>query len=229
MAKFLNRLKFPVRTADPASPEEGEAWYNSTLATFRIKAGTSFALPMSAGTRFADYAPGYWYMAQNGAVNTANATVNRAFTNPIVLPRKATLSGIAYEVSTAWGTAGSVRLGIYNDDGGRMPTALITDFGLISATAGIKVVSMSQGLNPGMYWIVAVNQGGAGTPTGQFRSVSGEHEFIGDPSATPSSSFMNGSLNSYYSDTGFTGALPASFGNVAGVTLGPRFAVRFSA
>jgi len=229
MAKFLNRFRLPSVTGDPSTPDDGEMWYNSTLNTFRLKPNSSYPMPIGAGTRFADYAFGTWYMAQNGAANTANANVSRAFTNPFVLPRKATLSGIAYEISTAWGTTGNTRLGLYNDDGGRLPTALVADYGTVTATAGIKAISVSTVLNPGMYWIVVVNQGGAGSPTGQFRSVGGEHEFIGDPGSTPSSSFFNGSLNCYYSDTGFTGALPSTFGTVAGITLGPRFAVRFSA
>lgn len=230
MAKFLNRFRLPIIAGDPSSPEDGEMWYNSTLNTFRMKPNSSFPMPTGPGTRFADYATATWYMVQNGSANTANANVSRAFTNPFVLPRKATLSGIAYEISTAWGTAaGNTRLGIYNDDGGRQPTALVADYGTVAATVGIKAVTVSTVLNPGMYWIVAVNQGGSGSPTGQFRSVSGEHEFIGDVGSTPGSSFFNGSLNSYYSDTGFTGALPSTFGAVAGITLGPRFAVRFSA
>jgi len=228
--KFLNKLRLPTFAGDPASPADGEVWYNSSLNTVRIKPANSFPMPWAAGTRFADYATGRWYPVQVGAPNTANATVGRAFTNPFVLPRVATLSGISYEVSTAWNTAtGSVRVGIYNDDGGRMPTNLIADYGVITATTGIKVVTATTTLQPGMYWIVAVNQGGSGTTTGQFRSVTGVHDFVGDPSATPSTSFFNGSLNCYYSDTGFTGALPAAFGTVAGITLGPRFGIRFSA
>jgi hypothetical protein len=229
MARFLNRLRLPTFAGDPSSPADGEIWYNSALNTFRMKPNSSFPMPVAAGTRFADYATGRWYPLQVGAPNTANATASRAFTNPFVLSKQATLSGISYEVSTAWTTAGNVRLGLYNDDGGRMPTNLIQDYGTVAATLGIKVVSATNVLSPGMYWIVAVNQGGSGGTTGQFRAVTGIHDFIGDSSATPSSNFFNGSLNCYYSDTGFTGALPSSFGAVAGIALGPRFLIRFSA
>lgn len=231
MAKHVSTFKFPyITTGDPASQSEGDIWYSATLDQVRMKSSGPYSFSIFAGQRFNDYSTGRWYPLQIGAPNTANATVSRAFTNPFVVPRQASLSGIAYEVSTAWSTAtGNVRVGIYDDDGGRMPTNLIADYGTIAATVGIKVVTTSTILQPGMYWIVAVNQGGSGTTTGQFRGVTGIHDYIGDPSATPSSSFFNGSLNCYYSDTGFTGALPSTFGAVAGIALGPRFAVRFSA
>lgn len=229
MPKELGRWRAPILPSNPATANEGEMWYDSTLDQLKYKSAGQYPVPVHAGVRFNDYAIGRWYPLQVGAPNTANATANRAFTNPFVVPRAATLSGIAYEVSTAWSTTtGNVRVGIYNDDGGRMPTALIADYGVITATAGIKVVTATTSLPPGMYWIVAVNQGGTGTTTGQFRAVTGIHDFIGDASATPTSGFFNGSINCYYSDTGFTGALPATFGTVAGITLGPRFLIRFS-
>ncbi len=229
MGKFLGKLKLPFISGDPASPNEGEVWYNSTTDQMRYKLSGAYPISVHAGTKFNDYATGRWYPLQTGAPNTANATASRAFTNPFVVPRQATLSGIAYEISTAWTTAGNTRLGIYNDDGGRMPTNLVADYGVVAASAGIKAISVSTVLSPGLYWIVAANQGGSGATTGQFRSVTGIHDFIGDSSATPTSGFFNGSINCYYSDTGFTGAFPASFGTVAGIVLGPRFLIRFSA
>lgn len=229
MAKNLGTFKYPQISGDPSVQSEGDLWYNATLDQVRMKSSGPYSFSMFAGQRFNDYSTGRWYPLQIGAPNTGNATVSRAFTNPFVVPRQATLSGIAYEISTAWTTAGNTRVGIYDDDGGRMPTNLIADYGVLAASVGIKVVITSTILQPGMYWIVAVNQGGSGATTGQFRCVSGIHDYIGDPNATPSSSFFNGSLNCYYSDTGFTGALPSTFGTVAGIALGPRFAVRFSA
>lgn len=228
--KFLNRLRLPLFTSDPSSPAEGEVWYNQTIDQMKYKGPTgSYPVPVHAGIRFNDYDTNRWYAVQSGGPNTANATAGRAFTNPFVLPRMGTLSGISIEVSTAWTTAGNVRVGLYNDDGGRLPTSLVADYGTVAATVGIKTWSMSTVLVPGIYWLVAVNQGGSGATTGQFRAVAGLHEYIGDPSATPSSGFFNGSLNCYYSDTGFTGSLPSSFGSVAGIALGPRFVIKFSA
>lgn len=227
--KFLNRLRLPFIAGDLASPSEGEIWYNTTLDQARYKASGAYNQSVHLGTRFNEYTTGHWFSTQSGAPNTTNATVSRAFTNPFVLPRTGTLSGIAIEISTAWTTAGNVRIGIYNDDGRRSPTALVADYGTQAATLGIKPFTVSTVLSPGVYWLVAVNQGGSGATVGQFRAVSGVHEFIGDPAATPTSTFFNGSMNSYYSDTGFAGALPASFGTIAGAALGPKFAIRFSA
>lgn len=226
--KFLNRLRLPMFNGDPSSPAEGEIWYNQTIDQVKYR-GPSTPISIHAGIRFNEYDTGRWYAVQSGAANTANANAGRAFTNPFVVTRVTTLSGIGLEVSTAWTTAGNVRVGLYDDTGSRLPNNLIADYGTVAATLGIKTWSMTTVLAPGLYWLVAVNQGGSGGTTGQFRAVSGVHEYIGDPNATPSSGFLNGSLNCYYSDTGFTGTLPSSFGAVAGIALGPRFVIRFSA
>jgi hypothetical protein len=225
MAKFLNRFKLPMLSSSPSpTPEEAEMWYESATGHVKFK-GSSDIVSMHTGTRFADYATGRWYMTQTG-MSTATALVNnRCYATPFVIPRLATLSGTAVEVTTAWATtAGNVRVGIYSDSS-RMPGTLLSDFGQIAATVGVKVYSNTYSFTQGWYWLVMAMQGGAGT-AGQIRTVQGQHEFISDSAATPN---MNGNMNCFYSDTGFSGALPSSFGAVAGMVAGPRFAVRFSA
>lgn len=225
--KFLNRLRLPNFAGNLSSPDNGEVWYDSILQQGKYKAtGSTYPVTMQLGSRFNDYALGRWYPTQVGASTTATATASRAFANPFFVPRAATLSGIALEIATAWTTTGNVRLGLYSDDGSRLPINLITDYGIVTATAGVKTWTTTTALVPGCYWLVAVNQGGSGTTTGQYRTITGIHDFLGDSAATPT--FLNSSVNCYYSDTGFTGALPASFGTVAGLSSGPRFAVRFS-
>lgn len=230
MAKFLNRLRIPLFATAPSTPAVGETWYDTATDQLRYQtAGTSPPVAAHGGSRFGDYQNGYWYMLQPGAPNTANMTLNRAYTNPFYLPRSAVVSGISVEVSTAWSTtAGNIRIAMYNDDGRFSPTNLVTDYGTQSATVGIKTFTMTTGLTPGWFWLVAISQGASGT-AGQFRSVTGIPDLVGNPAATPPSGFFNGSINCYYSDTGFSGSAPASFGTVTGSVIGPRFAIRFSA
>src|SRR3954469_13161926 len=115
--KFLNRFRLPIISGNPTVPDQGEIWYDSTSMQVKYKAGSAYPAPVQAGTRFNDYAVNRWYPLQVGAANTANATASRAFTNPFIIPRLATLSGLSLEITTAWTTAGNIRVGLYNDDG----------------------------------------------------------------------------------------------------------------
>ena len=225
MAKFLNRLRLPNLSATPSpTPVESEVWYETSTGQVKFK-GTTDSVSMQVGSRFADYATGRWYMTQTG-MSTATALVNnRCYAVPLVLPRVAALSGTAVEVTTAFATtAGNLRVGIYGDSL-RAPGNLISDFGQVAATVGVKVYTNTYTFAPGWYWLVMAVQGASGT-VGQIRTVQGQHEYLGDSSATPT---LNGNQNTFYSDTGFSGALPSSFGALAGLIAGPRFAVRFSA
>lgn len=223
--RFLNRLRLPFLAGDQSSPLEGEAWYNSTLGQFKYQASSGI-IDVAEGVPLNSYTTTRWYHTQTGNPTTANLANNRVYAYPFVLPRKGTLSGIAFEISTAWATtAGNVRYGLYTDNGSMNPNTLITDYGLVAATLGVKANTVSTVLNPGTYWIALSMLGGAGA-AGQVRSAQGVHFYIGDIAATPN---FNATLNCYYSDTGFSGAFPGSFGAVAGIVGGPRFAIRFSA
>lgn len=223
--KFLNRFTLPILAGDPAAPAEGDMWYNSSIDQVRYRSAGTYNTPVHAGIRLNDWAANRWYHLQTGLSTTATTTVNRAYTYPFVITRSGILSGLAMEVTTAWATtAGNVRAGIYDDDGGRMPSNRVVDLGTQAATVGVKVFTSTQALGPGIYWATVVFQGSAGT-AGSVRTTQGYHEFLGDPAATPA---FNSNLNCYYSDTGFSGTLPTPFGTVAGIVSGPRFAVRFS-
>lgn len=225
MPKFLSKFRLPYIAGDASSPSEGEAWYNANLGQFKYQSPNGI-IDVAEGLPFNSYTTTRWYQLQTGNPTTANLANNRVYTYPFVLPRKGTLSGIAFEISTAWGTtAGNVRYGLFADNGSMSPGDLISDYGLVAATLGVKANTVSTALNPGTYWVALSMLGGSGT-AGQARAAQGLHWYIGDSAGTPN---FNSTLNCYYSDTGFTGAFPSSFGSIAGVVGGPRFAVRFSA
>ena len=60
--QFLDRLRFPTRTAQPSAPSDGEVWYDTALAKFRARQnGASVDLIAAGG---------------GGARNTATGTVD---------------------------------------------------------------------------------------------------------------------------------------------------------
>ena len=99
-----------------------------------------------------------WYAAGmvNATVLTTGApTANFLRALPLITGR-ATLDRIAINVTT--GTAGLIRLGIYNDDGNLYPSSLVLDAGEVSTgTAGVKTLTINQTLAPGLYWLALVN------------------------------------------------------------------------
>jgi hypothetical protein len=230
--RFLSRLRIPIFAGDPVSSEtaEAEIWYNSFLDQLRFKTPDTPPVSISMGARFNDFAPNRWYMTTSGAPTTATIVVNRVYAVPLNLARYAELSGISLEISAQFTTAGTVRTGIYYSSYQNTPTTLIADYGTVAATTGIKTWTPSGGITflaAGSYFLVAVVQGGTGgTPT--FRSSTGVHEQVGDPAATPTATFFNGTLNTYYATTTQAGVLPASFGTVGGSVAGPRMAIKFN-
>jgi hypothetical protein len=229
--KFLGRLNIPFFPDEPANPTlEGEIWMDSATDQPRWKTWDTPSVSLLNGVKMNDIASNRWYMTQIGNPTTANWTVSRMYAVPLYMTRYGRLINVAVDVSTAHTTtAGTLRAGIYYGDKYNTPTTLLQDFGTTAATVGIRTwTAFTRDLAAGQYWLVIVPQGGTGG-TPQFRSAQGVHEGVGDTGATPSTTFMNGSVNTYYSATTVAGALPASFGTIGGAIAGPRIAVRFGA
>lgn len=228
MAKNLGRFNLPLFDNQPPTMNNvGEMWYDYTNDTVKYKGAGNYPLNTNSGAALSNYSTGRWYQTQMGVSGTATMTNNRAYAVPFILTKRGTISGISLEVATAWTTtAGTLRVAIYDDAGNRVPQFNTFEYPTQAATVGIKTFTAAVGYAhaPGTYWIVAAVQGAAGT-AGTWRSVTGLHEMISDGAATPS---FNTSVNTLYSDTGFSGTFPGGFGTVAGVAAGPRFAIRFS-
>lgn len=86
------------------------------------------------------------------------ASAGDMFASPVLIPAPHTYVGIAVQVWT--GTASSVvRLGAYADNGNGGPGALLADYGTVAtATNGLKSITISQALTPGLVWLVCVPQ-----------------------------------------------------------------------
>ncbi len=94
--------------------------------------------------------------------NSPNATLvmaaDIAYFTPFQVGETHTFDRIAAQV-TATGTATLVRLAIYNVTNGQ-PSTLVLDAGTVSvAGTGLKTITISQALAPGIYWMAVVADG----------------------------------------------------------------------
>lgn len=141
--------------------------------------------------------------------STLNA--NYAYALPVLVERSITVDRIGVNVGIGGGAGSVVRLGIYDDTAtGGGPGALIVDGGTVDTTGtGIKEVSVSQALVPGVYWLVAAAQVGTSPQVTDLRGVGIRNHLM-----TGSNPIMNGSypIPGFITASGsVSGALPANF------------------
>jgi hypothetical protein len=162
---------------------------------------------------------GRWY-PQIGAVGTALVlTINAATAIPLIVEQPHTFSAIGVD-ATAAGTGGTLRMGIYADNGSAYPGTLIQDFGTVSAAStGAITISGSNTLNPGLYWLVVVGQGGSVQPTLNVPSASSPPTLaLGILGAATAG---NASLSVGYSLSGVSGGLPNPYTAGASLSTAP--------
>lgn len=136
---------------------------------------------------------------------------NRLYYVPIIIHKRVTITAIGINhAATAAGAGSVVRLGIYNSSNS-LPSTLLLDAGTVATdtAAGQKFVTISQVLDPGMYWLAAVAQTVSGTPT--FST--------GTPSMVVSDTANVTSGTKF--EAGVTGTLPSSATPGASNTTSP--------
>ena len=164
------------------------------------------------------YNPTVFKSGQNSAssfrTGTSAITLNRLWFVPFRVPRRLAFDRIAVYHESGVSTTGGVRLGIYQLDSDGLPSALLVDGGVADTTTAVpalKTVTISQTLNPGLYYI-----GVAAQYTGTAPSVS-----IGTPAVImPSSDNAIGfkfqaSVSGAFPDPGVPAAASATSGPVA--------------
>lgn len=151
----------------------------------------------------------YGGMISNPGVTTTFAvSANTMYALPFVLYRKTTFSAISAQVTSLH--ASNMRMGIYADLDG-LPGGLVLDAGEVSAgSTGVKDISVSLTLDPGVYWLASVY---AGTPTMRAAGFHTAAANLPDIAGilgigTP------GTFDTRVSASLTYGALPASFGAV---------------
>ncbi len=154
----------------------GRAWINFPSVTtsygytaMPITAGWSppvrrtepMVLPMANGYR--KIVTGRYYGPGPHTPSTGANGAGLLMAIPFWVPEAFLADRIACEVTTA-AASSTVRLGIYNTSMLDQPNILVVDAGTVdSSTTGVKELTISQVLRPGLYWLAAVPQGGSPT------------------------------------------------------------------
>lgn len=190
---------------------------------------TDRATTRSGLANFPLVASGRWHHDGPGSpAQGPTLTAGRAMGSLLWVGRPCTLTGIAINVGATFTTPGVIRAGLFTVNTTTWyPDALITDYGTVTeATGTLSGWTVSSALttrNP--YSLVLTWQGGVtGTPTASSRNIS--HPLIIDPSGSAVN--PNTNRTAYYTDTGFSGAYPSSFGTPAGIMVGPSIAYKFT-
>jgi hypothetical protein len=95
-----------------------------------------------------------------GSFGSVSLTLNQVYVRPFLVSVRRAFDRIALNVSVAatGGSGGVIRLGIYSPGTG-VPGALLVDAGTASSeSTGVKEMTISVTLDPGVYWLAAVAQ-----------------------------------------------------------------------
>jgi hypothetical protein len=123
---------------------------SSILGTVTLAHGAEIAAPAHPGI-----AANRYYTAPHKAITPVAMTANLLHAIPFFCPQRKTFTKIGFQVTTL--TAGNARLGIYKSGSNGGPTTLILDAGAISTgTTGVKEITISQQLEPGLYFLAIV-------------------------------------------------------------------------
>lgn len=170
-----------------------------------------------------------WYSPSLCAGNGTGATManNILTAAPFVISRGSTVDRIGMEVVTG-GTASVARIGIYNSTSpiNLYPSSLVVDSGeMDTTTAGVKSASISQVLQPGLYWLAHLSSATAAA-TIRDASLANYYPIFGMTTAMPTQAEVGLTVSQTY------GALPSSF-TASATTFSdtgtfPVIAVRFS-
>jgi hypothetical protein len=148
-----------------------------------------------------------YYSPARDTVTTAAHGAAVASYSPITLG-SGIITRIGCEVTTS-AASSTVRLGIYHDSGAGRPGQLWFDAGTVdSTTTGTKTITISKQSHAGLYWLVAVAQGGS--PTLRALAGSGEFRF-----GAPSVGAVSGNSLTGMSASGVTGALATTAPDMA--------------
>lgn len=209
-------------TSDPSGPASGDLWWRSDRAQLHASDGGS-GIPLHVGPSGnlpVVRSTGWHTLPPFGAASTATVPASRLFALPLWPGRSCTLTAAAVNVTVAL-VGGTIRMGLYTSDGS-LPSTLIADYGTVdSGLTGIRQISsLSTPLRPVLHYFVVARQGGV-------LNLGLSSRDTWDPIVSETTPLLDASRNAYYRD-GVTGALPASFGAIAGAIQGPAATLQLS-
>lgn len=220
--RFLAALQL-FRTTVTPTVEEGDLWYRSDLDQVHAWDGASSGDPVTVGPT--GNAPvirsGAWHgFPAYGANTAANVPDGRLFAIPFWPGRSCTVTAIAANVTLAL-VGGNLRFGLYAS-AGALPGALVADWGTVATgVTGIRsVTGLSTPVRPVLHWLVVARQGG-------LLNLGLSARDTWEPCVSETTPTIGANVSAYYRD-GVTGALPASYGAVAGSVQGPSLSVQLT-
>jgi hypothetical protein len=220
--RFRDFVRLPLFTATPSGQSEGDLWYEASTdqvlasdgsAGTPLTIGPEGNLPVVRSTAWHGLPP-------YGGTGTANVPINQMFALPFWPGRTCTLTGMAANVTLAL-IGGNLRMGLYASDG-VLPTTLVADYGTVAAgVTGIRsITGLSTVVRPVLHYLVIGRQGG-------IVNLGLTTRVTWDPIVSETVPTITGALNSY-TQTGISGALPASFGTPAGLDTAPAVSVQLT-
>lgn len=216
---FRSLARLVNLTSNPASPSAGDLWWNSSRSQLHASDAGSGPVTIGPAGNLPVVRSGGWHsIPAYGGAATITPLLNRAYALPLWPGRSCSLTSIAAEVTLLG--VGNLRSGLYLDNGG-VPGSLVQDFGTVATgTAGVKTWTPSPiSLRPVLYWLVIAQQG--------LISIGLRSRDTWEPIVSETSAVLSGNRSAYYVD-GITGALPASFGSIAGTAQGPAALVQLT-
>lgn len=221
--KLKNNAALHTVTVD-VGVTEGDLWYNSTegRVKVRVTSQTGIAGPHGNHSLIHNVANSWYTPAggSNGALTTQVLTNDRAYAWPLFPGRKCTLTGLAMSTGAGNVGVGNFRAALYDSASTGFPGSLIADYGTQSATLASTVRSgwtVSTALLPVPYWVVIASQTTV-APTVIIAMTT--VPMIATPIAVPLFG-ATANMTALYTDTGFGGAPPGTFGTPAGTAIGP--------
>lgn len=209
-------------TSDPTDAEEGSLWYRKDLHQVRASDGSadqSITIGPHGDTPIVRSTA--WHtIPATGPMASANFPADRLFALPFWPGRQCTVTAVACNVTLAL-VGGNIRFGVYRSDG-TVPTTLLADYGTVSVgLTGVRSVSqLSTPVRPVLHYLVIARQGGV-------LNLGLTSRDTGDAIVSETAPTFSAGLNAYYRDT-VSGALPASFGAVAGTINSPAISVQLT-
>ncbi len=140
----------------------------------------------------------------SGVPNTTSTfTADRLYFVPIFIYSTATYTKI--NIATGTGNAGNARLGIYSTTSGLPSTKVVEGTAVTTTSIGEKTSTISQSLDPGLYWLAVVfDAGGAASATYAFTGTGGNANPVMGVSG------HGGYAHTHYYQSHIYGALPSS-------------------
>lgn len=166
----------------------------------------------------------HWYTPAPCVKGTLLMLLNLAYFVPFTAGTAGNIDRIAIETTVAAGAGGVFRMGVYADDGNGKPGTLLFDTGNVDATvaAGIIAPTIAQFVNKSQLWLCAVNQVAQATVRSSSASIY--------PVAYSAATLAAGGFDlAGYSQTGVSGALPATAAVNSIAQQVPRLYLRRSA